>query len=534
MAVALVSFGEWRGIIRVGSREPKMEAMFNMVNMIPKPAIPHLPTIDLHHLPKEHTSTWNADGGIQLPTPVPKPSVGSPYCIPSKIICKLGPAGEILFCAKHCIGRYVYSPKPCHYVMSLSRVCCPGRAMPTRTIRQQSVDFSDYPFKAGEIVFCKDREDVLDADGRVIEMYPARPVVLVKEGHRRANSWEVMFFSPHEKAATEEVPASSLLPYDDGYSKFESVRVCSNPRPGHEKMYMEAVGCQVDTASRVHKHKQPLPAGMQSVLDAAATATSVKAEASSSRTRVRTRSRSSSRRTASVGSPASLKGRARSPGRPAAGSRVQTHAPPLEHPTRHSRRTHENLSPGGFYRATITRMLPESEVYMPEAGSKALPIDSSPSSSSAVEESIKSTTEEVTSSPPPEDVGALQAKEAAQLAQLALYEQADRAYNFLIEGSDPEEFIQRLFESAAFVFGGDESDVNDMGMILAGIRLALKRIEKSEEKFDVANLRRLNLALYQILRPAGFGDLRGAPKLYTCANLLRSIIKDMIADADMG
>ncbi|KAF4687981.1 hypothetical protein FOZ60_003275 [Perkinsus olseni] len=112
-----------------------MEAMFNMVNLLPKPVVPHLPSIDLHHSPKETTSEWNADGDIQLPSPVPKPTVGSPYCTPSEIVCKLGPAGEVLFCAKHCFGRYVYSPKPCglpafwsavrlrshsgHYVMSL-------------------------------------------------------------------------------------------------------------------------------------------------------------------------------------------------------------------------------------------------------------------------------------------------------------------------------------------------------------------------------------------------------------------------------
>ncbi|EER18160.1 hypothetical protein Pmar_PMAR014840 [Perkinsus marinus ATCC 50983] len=57
-----------------------MEAMFSMANLIPKPGQDGL-------CPEADT--------------------------PSKIVCKLGPAGEVLFCAKHCIGRYVYSPKPC-------------------------------------------------------------------------------------------------------------------------------------------------------------------------------------------------------------------------------------------------------------------------------------------------------------------------------------------------------------------------------------------------------------------------------------
>ncbi|KAF4716916.1 hypothetical protein FOZ62_030145, partial [Perkinsus olseni] len=403
-----------------------MEAMFNMVNLLPKPVVPHLPSIDLHHSPKETTSEWNADGDIQLPSPVPRPTVGSPYCTPSKIMCKLGPAGEVLFCAKHCLGRYVYSPKPCHYVMSLGKVCCPARGtkpsclpiadprvrfegvslsprpsflyeamsflrMSTRTSRQHHTDFSNYPFKAGDIAYCKDRPDVLEDDGRVSEAYPARPVILVRENLRHAHHWEVMFFTLNEKVDTQGFASSSLLPYDDGYSKFESVRLWNKPRPEHEKEYMEAVGWEVEQAAKAHKDRQALPSGMRQVLDAATV--KEKSESSGARARVRTRSRSSSRRTASLDRSASPKARSRSPVY-AGSSRVRGHTPPDEHPTRHSRRTHGSFKPGDLYRATITRMLPESDIYMPEAGSRALPIDSSPSNSSAVATSSKVSTEE--------------------------------------------------------------------------------------------------------------------------------------------
>ncbi|KAF4743785.1 hypothetical protein FOZ63_005989 [Perkinsus olseni] len=335
-----------------------------------------------------------------------------------------------------------------------------------------------------------------------------------------------MFFTLNEKVDTQGFASSSLLPYDDGYSKFESVRVWNKPRPEHEKEYMEAVGWEVEQAAKAHKHRQALPPGMRQVLDAATV--KEKSESSGARARVRARSRSSSRRTASLDRSASPKARSRSPVHPGF-SRVCGHTPPDEHPTRHSRRTHGSFKAGDLYRATITRMLPESDIYMPEAGSRALPIDSSPS---AVATSSKTSTEETPS--PPEDLEALRSLEAKQSAELMLYEEADRAYEFLMGGKSHEEFIQRFLQSAAFVFGGDESDSNEMGVILAGIRLALKRIQKESEKFDLPNMRRLSLALYQILRPAGFGDLRGSPKLFSCATLVRSIVKDMIGDVEMG
>ncbi|KAF4667205.1 hypothetical protein FOZ61_008515 [Perkinsus olseni] len=401
--------------------------------------------------------------------------------------------------------------------------------MSTRTSRQHHTDFSNYPFKAGDIAYCKDRPDVLEDDGRVSEAYPARPVILVRENPRHAHHWEVMFFTLNEKVDTQGFPSSSLLPYDDGYSKFESVRLWNKPRPEHEKEYMEAVGWEVEQAAKAHKDRQPLPPGMRQVLDAATV--KEKSESSGARARVRTRSRSSSRRTASLDRSASPKARSRSPVY-AGSSRVRGHTPPDEHSTRHSRRTHGSFKPGDLYRATITRMLPESDIYMPEAGSRALPIDSSPSNSSAVATSSKTPTEETPS--PPEDLEALRSLEAKQSAELVLYEEADRAYEFLMDGKAHEEFIQRFLQSAAFVFGGDESDSNEMGVILAGIRLALRRIQKESDKFDLPNMRRLSLALYQILRPAGFGDLRGSPKLFSCAALVRSIVKDMIGDVEMG
>ncbi|KAF4687980.1 hypothetical protein FOZ60_003274 [Perkinsus olseni] len=372
--------------------------------------------------------------------------------------------------------------------------------MSTRTSRQHHTDFSNYPFKAGDIAYCKDRPDVLEDDGRVSEAYPARPVILVRENPRHAHHWEVMFFTLNEKVDTQGFASSSLLPYDDGYSKFESVRLWNKPRPEHEKEYMEAVGWEVEQAAKAHKDRQALPSGMRQVLDAATV--KEKSESSGARARVRTRSRSSSRRTASLDRSASPKARSRSPVY-AGSSRVRGHTPPDEHPTRHSRRTHGSFKPGDLYRATITRMLPESDIYMPEAGSRALPIDSSPSNSSAVATSSKTPTEETPS--PPEDLEALRSLEAKQSAELMLYEEADRAYEFLMGGKAHEEFIQRFLQSAAFVFGGDESDSNEMGVILAGIRLALRRIQKESEKFDLPNMRRLSLALYQILRPAGFG-----------------------------
>lgn len=38
-----------------------------------------------------------------------------------------------------------------------------------------------------------------------------------------------------------------------------------------------------------------------------------------------------------------------------------------------------------------------------------------------------------------------------------------QAYDFLMGEKAHEEYIQRLLQSAAFVFGGDDSDSNEMG-----------------------------------------------------------------------
>ncbi|EER18159.1 hypothetical protein Pmar_PMAR014839, partial [Perkinsus marinus ATCC 50983] len=165
--------------------------------------------------------------------------------------------------------------------------------MSTRTSRQHHADFSNYPFKAGEIAYCKDRPDVVEEDGKVLEAYPARPVVLVRENSRHAHHWEVMFFTLNEKVEIQSFAASSLLPYEDGYSKFESVRLWNKPRPEHEKEYMEAVGWEVEQGVKAHKDRQAMPSGMQHVLEMAAS--KVKLEGSPAGPRVRSRSRSSSR-----------------------------------------------------------------------------------------------------------------------------------------------------------------------------------------------------------------------------------------------